>query len=104
MSIPVVSIKGIGLDFQNPDQECFERCGRNLFDAFENVGFVYIKDHGIDPQLIENAKKRSKEFFDLREERKLKTSISTKTEHGLQGYIAPGREVFTDTTKDVRHN
>ena len=64
MEIPILSISQIGLKNEGqPSLEAFKLCGENLKRAFSSVGFIYIKDHGIDEKLIEKSMEASKNYF-----------------------------------------
>ena len=53
MEINELSLSQIGLDVKiEPTTEALLSCGKRLREAFSQVGFVYIRDHGISPQLI----------------------------------------------------
>ena len=92
MEIPECNIADIGLLCQNePSTEAFTAFGQNLREALSSVGFVFIRDHGIDQDLIEEAMKASKEFFHL--PKKVKEAIP-RDPKVQQGYVAPGREIF----------
>ena len=64
MEIPILSISQIGLKNEDqPSLEAYKLCGENLKGAFSSVGFIYIKDHGIDEKLIEKSMEASKNYF-----------------------------------------
>ena len=66
MEIPILSVSQIGLKNEaQPSLEAFKLCGGNLKRAFSSVGFIYIKDHGIDEKLIEKSMEASKNYFQL---------------------------------------
>ena len=92
MEIPILSISNIGLhNKSNPKSESLISCGQNLKDAFSNVGFVYIKDHGIDENLIQKSMEASRNYFLLPQ--KIKEAFPRQPSI-QQGYVAPGREIF----------
>jgi len=58
---------------------------RDLRSALLNVGFLYLSDTGISPQLFAQVKKECRNFFeDLGEEDKL--GIEMKREKSFLGY------------------
>merc|ERR1712156_150457 len=59
--------------------------------AFSSVGFIYIKDHGIDEKLIEKSMEASKNYFQLPQDVKESFPRDPLVQ---QGYVAPGREIF----------
>jgi len=93
-----VSVAKIGFAVDAPTREDYLEEGGKLFKAFESIGFVYISDHGLPEEAIKAAMEHSKDFFKLAKTEKDKF---TKDETIQQGYVEPGREVFTDTTKDT---
>jgi len=93
-----VSIARIGLKVASPSAEDYLADGRELFKAFESIGFVYVKDHGLEDGLVARAMKVSEDFFLLPKSEKDKFD---KDPNIQQGYVEPGREVFTDSTKDT---
>jgi isopenicillin N synthase-like dioxygenase len=44
---------------------------RDLAEACRSVGFVYVINHGVTPELLEEAFSWSKKLFDLPEEKKM---------------------------------
>ncbi|EKM79175.1 hypothetical protein AGABI1DRAFT_73989 [Agaricus bisporus var. burnettii JB137-S8] len=55
-------------------------------DASINVGFFYLKNHGISQELIDNAVEAGKRFFALPEEEKMKLDIHKSPNY--KGYTA----------------
>ena len=54
-NLPVIDISCIGLDKEDPldySSKDVTSTARQLCDAFKNVGFVYIKNHGITDELV----------------------------------------------------
>jgi hypothetical protein len=65
--------------------------GKKLADACHNVGFVYIINHGVTPELLEEAFGFSKRLFDLTmEEKMLAPHPDGPNVH--RGYSYPGLE------------
>jgi len=92
MEIPILSVSQIGLKNEaQPSLEAFKLCGGNLKRAFSSVGFIYIKDHGIDEKLIEKSMEASKNYFQLPQDVKESFPRDPLVQ---QGYVAPGREIF----------
>ena len=83
------------VDFANWKASCtleerFE-IGKKLADACHNVGFVYIINHGVSPDLLQEAFDWSKRLFDLKlEEKMLAPHPDGPTVH--RGYSYPGLE------------
>ncbi|GLS25691.1 isopenicillin N synthase family dioxygenase [Marinibactrum halimedae] len=63
-----------------------------LMKGLETFGFVVIKNHGIQPSLLDKAYQQSKALFELDETEKLQYSI----ESSQRGYTAFGREHAKD--------
>jgi isopenicillin N synthase-like dioxygenase len=57
---------------------------QQLLDALLNVGFLYIKNTGIDQSLFDNVCEEGIRFFDLPEEEKLR--IEMKNAQSFLGY------------------
>ena len=56
-----------------------------LMLAALNTGFFYIKNHGIDPKVIQTALAASKKFFQLSQEEKALVSVNTRQ----RGWLGP---------------
>ncbi|KAI9066009.1 Clavaminate synthase-like protein [Trametes sanguinea] len=69
--IPIIDLKDI--DSQDPGVR--KTLGKNVRDACINVGFLYVKNHGIREDTIEKALSASKEFFSLPLEKKMELDI-----------------------------
>ncbi|KAF8595138.1 Clavaminate synthase-like protein [Ceratobasidium sp. AG-I] len=79
-SIPIIDITDLS-NGTNPAQ-----VANAIRDACVHVGFFYVKNHGIDDQIIENVVKVSKQFFDLPDEEKTKLDIHKSS--NFKGYTA----------------
>ena len=99
MEISQINVQQIGLNSASPSSEDYLAVGKELFKAFESTGFAYIQNHGVNQELINQSMVCSKKFFQLPEDEKNKHE---RNETIQQGYVEPGREIFTDTTKDVK--
>jgi isopenicillin N synthase-like dioxygenase len=76
-----------------------EGVAKQLMVAALNTGFFYIKNHGIDQLLIDNAFKASQSFFNLTVEEKQLVSINQQQ----RGWLAPGMAKFTEAkTHDLK--
>ncbi|KAJ3011863.1 hypothetical protein NUW54_g2042 [Trametes sanguinea] len=62
-------------DIDNRDPEVRKALAKAVRDACINVGFLYVKNHGIPEGTIENALSASKEFFSLPLEKKMELDI-----------------------------
>eukprot|EP00091_Calanus_sinicus_P009458 TRINITY_DN2212_c0_g1_i4.p1 TRINITY_DN2212_c0_g1~~TRINITY_DN2212_c0_g1_i4.p1 ORF type:complete len:140 (-),score=49.59 TRINITY_DN2212_c0_g1_i4:1-420(-) len=89
-SIQVVDIAAISLANTAPPEEDYKALAGVLESCFKDIGFVFIKNHGIDQAVITEAMQASMEFFNL--ERDVK-SVSRKGAE-YQGWVEQGREIF----------
>ncbi|KAK7689938.1 hypothetical protein QCA50_006578 [Cerrena zonata] len=69
--IPIIDLT----DLSNSDPARRRALADTIRDACINVGFLYVKNHGIPESLIDGALNASKEFFSLPEEKKLEIDI-----------------------------
>ncbi|PFH54008.1 hypothetical protein AMATHDRAFT_793 [Amanita thiersii Skay4041] len=79
-SIPVIDL----VDIRSSDTNTRQVLANQVRDACINVGFFYVKNHGIPEDVISNALEMSKRFFDLPLESKMK--IENKTTANFKGY------------------
>ena len=70
--IRVVDIATIGLAVDRADIEDLRRVGKELSEAFEDIGFVFVKNHGVDEEMINDAREASKDYFLVDFENKFK--------------------------------
>ncbi|RDX48840.1 Clavaminate synthase-like protein [Lentinus brumalis] len=78
--IPVIDLK----DVDSPDPEVRKALGGQVRDACINVGFLYVKNHGIPEVTIDIALAASKEFFSLPLEKKMELDITKSA--NFKGY------------------
>ncbi len=96
--IPVVDIAPL-IDDSNP-----QRVAEQIGFVCENIGFLYIENHGIDQQLIDDAYAAAKAFFDLPFEEKNKVNIELSGPT-LRGYIPMyGENVDPKYTRDFKES
>ncbi len=86
MSIPVVDLA----DFLSGDQEKKNFFVQKLGQAYEDVGFVAVKNHGVPDELIAHLYEYVQQFFSLPLEQKLKYEVPGLA--GQRGYTSFGRE------------
>jgi len=85
-NIPSVDLR----DFLSSDPIRKEKFVDEIGSAFENIGFVALKGHFLDPELVEELYSEIKQFFNLPLETKRKYE---KPELGGQrGYVSFGKE------------
>ncbi|HZW64408.1 MAG TPA: 2-oxoglutarate and iron-dependent oxygenase domain-containing protein [Hanamia sp.] len=86
MTIPVVDLS----DFTGKNPELKNSFVAQLGKAFEEVGFVAVKNHGISDELIEKLYRYVQEFFLLPAEKKKSYEIPGLA--GQRGYTSFGKE------------
>ena len=86
LSLPIIDFG----KFLRGSKEDKTACAREIMNAFEVYGFLYLKNVGIDPQKIAAVYRASADFFLLPKQDKLK--LAWKTPEANRGYVAPGRE------------
>ena len=86
MAIPVVNLA----DFLSGDPQLKQQFVQQLGKAYEEVGFVAVKNHGIPDDLIAEMYKQVQQFFSLPIDRKKQYEIPELA--GQRGYTSFGRE------------
>jgi isopenicillin N synthase-like dioxygenase len=86
MSIPVVNLA----DFLSGDPELKQAFVNKLGKAYEDVGFVAVKNHGIPDALIADLYKHVQEFFSMPGEKKKQYEVPGLA--GQRGYTSFGKE------------
>ncbi|MGF1589207.1 MAG: isopenicillin N synthase family dioxygenase [Pleurocapsa sp.] len=83
--VPAVDLQ----DFTANDSVLKDNFVQTLGDAFENIGFVAVKNHGLSDAMTDNLYRAVKEFFALPEATKLNYELKLG---GQRGYTPKGRE------------
>lgn len=86
MTIPVVDLS----DFTGGDTKLKESFVQQLGKAYEEVGFVAVKNHGIPEEIIDDLYKYVQRFFSLPSEKKSAYEIPELA--GQRGYTSFGKE------------
>ncbi|HSN08540.1 MAG TPA: 2-oxoglutarate and iron-dependent oxygenase domain-containing protein [Hanamia sp.] len=86
MTIPVVDLS----EFTGEDPKLKESFVQKLGQAYEEVGFVAVKNHGIPADLIEDLYKYVQQFFSLPADKKGAYEIPELA--GQRGYTSFGKE------------
>ena len=94
--IPLVDVGGLFSD----DLEARRQVARGLDRAARTAGFLYVKNHGMAPELVLRLEAAAKRFFGAPEEHKLRYYIGLSRNH--RGYVPPGEEVFYGQSKDLK--
>jgi isopenicillin N synthase-like dioxygenase len=53
LSIPIIDFAP--LLTQNSQRETFAKAGKEIYEAFKNVGFAYIKNHSVPQEVVDEA-------------------------------------------------
>ncbi len=77
-------------DFLSSDDNKKQQFVKTLGEAYNNIGFVALKNHGLSDELSQNLYQLVKQFFDLPEEKKQKYIVPDIG--GQRGYTAKGKE------------
>ena len=77
-------------DFLSGDPARKQLFVRQLGEAYENIGFVALRNHGLSHDLLDNLYRQVKAFFDLPLEVKIKYEIEGLA--GQRGYTSFGKE------------
>lgn len=92
------------IDLTNATSSSFEQrkaVAKEIYDACVNVGFFYIKNHGVDEAIIDGCKREAARFFhELSTEDKMELDISKNSE--FYGY-APIRTTMPDGAVRTRN-
>ena len=89
--LPIIDLS----PFRSDDIAAKETVAQAIYKACHEIGFFYIKNHGIDTNLIEQVFDYSKYFFDLPLEEKQKIACKNAlTLEALQGYAVMKTEDF----------
>merc|ERR1719315_689978 len=88
--IQVLDLAPISLNKSQPLHDDFKTLAADLDTSFADIGFAYIKNHGIGQDIIDNAMEASMKFF------KLAHDVKTLSRKGpeYQGWVEQGREIF----------
>jgi isopenicillin N synthase-like dioxygenase len=86
MAIPVVNLA----DFQSGDPQLKQKFVNDLGKAYEEFGFVSVKNHGISDELIARLYKYVQQFFAMPLDAKKKFEVPGLA--GQRGYTSFGRE------------
>ena len=94
--IPIIDISPL-IDGSDP-----QKVAKELAYICENIGFLYVKNHGVDKQLIKDVYALTEQFFALPLEQKDKLNI-IQSGQTLRGYIPMyGENVDPDNTRDFK--
>ncbi|KAF9791871.1 Clavaminate synthase-like protein [Thelephora terrestris] len=93
--IPIVDFANFGsLSFAQRRETA-----RQVVDGFKSTGFVYLGNHGISEKVVQEAFKRSDEFFQLPFEKK--QALAWEDPRSNRGYVQLGRERVTNSQDET---
>ena len=95
-AVPLVDISPLG----GPDAAAHDAAVADLRRAAEEVGFLYLAGHGIDPALMDGVRNAAAAFFARSEAEKMAVYIGKSRNH--RGYVPEGEEVFYGGGKDKK--
>ncbi|XP_016092601.1 UPF0676 protein C1494.01-like [Sinocyclocheilus grahami] len=99
MEIPVVDLSVYELEKTNVSVDNLEKISAELRRAFTEVGFVYLKNTGINQDEVDKVMGVSKKFFCLPESMKKPFSRSSFSCNGNHGWVS----VETESLNPRRH-
>ena len=85
--IPVVDITALVRGEADAD------VGKSLHQASSNLGFIYVKGHGLEAQLLRDLRHVGMEFFRLPSEEKSRVNAT----HNHRGWLGPGQAKMDDS-------
>ena len=97
-AIPVIDLAPLA----GTDPAALQALAEEIRLACSQVGFFYIRNHGIPEELIRRAYARTAEFFALPEEEKRRWHISTSKAH--RGFVPLYEESFYETLGSTAAN
>jgi len=95
-NIPIVDISSLTSTEKREQQSVADQLGR----AASEVGFLYVRGHGINEALFDGVLDAAKRFFAQPVERKMAVYIGRSKNH--RGYVPEGEEVFASGSKDKK--
>src|ERR1700733_5053940 len=95
-SIPIIDVSPLMSGEVREQQNVAYQLGR----AASEVGFLYVRGHGINDALFEGVLDAAKRFFAQPVERKMAVYIGRSKNH--RGYVPEGEEVFASGSKDKK--
>jgi isopenicillin N synthase-like dioxygenase len=97
-SIPIIDLT----DATSPSLDTRKRVAQEIYDACVNVGFFYIKNHGVPDEAIEGIKHEAKRFFhEQSEQDKMELDITKNTEFYGYAPIKPKLENGRSKTRKL---
>lgn len=95
-TLPVVDVAQLSSEHFEERMACAQQLGQAASDA----GFLYIKSHGVAPELIDKLKRRVRDYFARPEVEKMQDYIGQSCNHS--GYVPQGEEQFYAGSVDCK--
>ncbi|KAJ5780517.1 hypothetical protein N7457_005677 [Penicillium paradoxum] len=92
--IPIIDLSNL----ESPHLHERQNLAQSIYDACTQVGFFYIKNHGIPEDMIKSIHSAAKRLFDLPAEQKMRFYIANSQK--FRGYSPLGGEKSTGTEDD----
>ncbi|XP_076316483.1 uncharacterized protein LOC143228916 isoform X2 [Tachypleus tridentatus] len=93
MSIPVVDVQTIGLsETAEPSKESIRHVATQVHQAFSEIGFAYVINHGFPMEQVLAIHQKSLEFFKL--PLNVKEKYNRSLPCGLEGYLSSDKEIL----------
>ena len=86
-------------DFLSEDENRKQKFIKEIGHAYENIGFVALKGHFLDEELVNNLYSEIKNFFDLPTE--VKKTYEIPGIGGQRGYVSFGKESAKGKKKEI---
>ncbi|KAJ4304647.1 hypothetical protein N0V90_000173 [Kalmusia sp. IMI 367209] len=97
-SIPIIDLRNA----TSSSLEARKKAASEVYEACVNVGFFYIKNHGVPDEVIEGVKHEAKRFFhDLSDAQKMELDITKNTEFYGYAPVRPKLENATSKTSKL---
>lgn len=90
-SIPVIDVGDLVSGDAGPEREA--AVASQIGAACRDVGFFYVRNHGVPDEVVQKQFKESKRFFDRPSQEKKEVDISLSSAH--RGYFALGEECLS---------
>ncbi|KAF2623420.1 Clavaminate synthase-like protein [Macroventuria anomochaeta] len=96
-NIPIVDFSAYSHKIKHGDRT---KTAKEIDEAFRNVGFVYLKNHGVSKERVQKCFEWSRKFFALPLDTKMRAPHPPGGSHH-RGYSAPGLEKVSQHTYDA---
>lgn len=83
LNIPILDFSSLAISVTSPSENEFRKVGKEAFEAFSKIGFVYLVNHGIPEAEVKEVFGTSKKFFNFSEE--VKEKVKCDDTH-MQGW------------------